>query len=344
MRQLKRPLFVLILASILFYTIYFFRSYVSIRLQRHNWLPVSTLQFQRQGVSYLAKRPVNKIGISFSIKNDEKSCRNDTELIVVVITSVRNFEDRHAIRHTWAADIKTDTTMALVFMVGLTTDDKFQTRLSTEHIRYKDIIQVDFFDSYLNLSLKSLAMLKWVTTHCNHSRFLLKADDDTYINLSLLHHALKKLAKQQTDFIVGHVFSGVKPIIDHRSKWYTPLNQYNRSTYPRYVSGTAYAMTTSASRRLLRSSAEVPLFWLEDVYTTGICAQKAHVKLIHNKNFSFRKNKIDGCSFRKFISVHGYNATEKQDIFKLLHNKSIVCIWQMCSWQELLVLWKFINH
>ena len=61
----------------------------------------------------------------------------------------------------------------------------FQTRLLSEASLHGDILQADFLDSYHNLTLKSVAMLRWFSTVCPSSRgsaapprYLLKTDDD----------------------------------------------------------------------------------------------------------------------------------------------------------------------
>ena len=61
----------------------------------------------------------------------------------------------------------------------------FQTRLLAESSLHGDILQADFLDSYHNLTLKSVAMLRWFSTICTFSRgsstphrYLLKTDDD----------------------------------------------------------------------------------------------------------------------------------------------------------------------
>lgn len=49
-----------------------------------------------------------------------------------------------------------------------------------------DILQEDFVDSYMNLTIKSVMGLKWASTHCPQARFLMKTDDDMFINVPSL--------------------------------------------------------------------------------------------------------------------------------------------------------------
>lgn len=54
----------------------------------------------------------------------------------------------------------------VVFLVGKTENNETQDRISSESQTYNDLIQEDFFDSYNNLTLKSIMMLKWVVNNC----------------------------------------------------------------------------------------------------------------------------------------------------------------------------------
>lgn len=68
-----------------------------------------------------------------------------------------------------------DVEFKVAFLLGLPNDPKsnnsnLQLKIEEEVAKYGDIIQENFIDSYNNLTLKSIMMLKWVTHHCNDSR------------------------------------------------------------------------------------------------------------------------------------------------------------------------------
>lgn len=44
---------------------------------------------------------------------------------------------------------------------------------------------------------------------------------------------------------------------------------YDRKQYPNYLSGSGYVFTMDTAKKLYNASMEVPLLYLEDVYTTG---------------------------------------------------------------------------
>ncbi|XP_025084507.1 beta-1,3-galactosyltransferase 1-like isoform X3 [Pomacea canaliculata] len=265
---------------------------------------------------------VNPHSFSYII-NEPTACTAYTELIIGVITAVQNFDDRMAVRSTWGSKAAAGYNVTVVFILGAG-QPNLQAQLMAESDKYHDIIQEDFVDSYRNLSIKSVALLKWVITYCNSSKYMLKADDDMYVNVQNLVQALR--SESRTDFVMGHSFIGAKPVQNKNSKWYTPLEDFNEKVYPKYTSGTAYAMSTKASSLLYQASLEIKLFWLEDIYITGLCARRAGVSVVHNGGFNYQKLNASGCVFRKAITGHQYSAEEKLSIHTQVNDPKLKCL------------------
>lgn len=258
------------------------------------------------------------------IINRSNACGKNTELVIVVVTAVNNEEDRMAVRETWgsyAADPSGN--ISLVFLLGTTSSAEQQAKLVNESEKYEDIVQAGFVDSYRNLTVKSVVLLKWVTLFCNSSRFVLKVDDDMYVNVPNLLTAL--LEQKKDAFVMGFSFTGATPVQNKKSKWYTPIEDFDEKVYPRYTSGTAYSMTTKAAVLLYKAAKTIKLFWLEDIYITGLCARKAGVLVVHNSGFNYERLNPDGCTFRKVITGHRYTAEDKRQIHKQVHDPKLEC-------------------
>lgn len=56
--------------------------------------------------------------------------------------------------------------MKIVFLIGQIQNNDTQNKINDENDINRDIIQESFIDSYNNLTLKSIMMLKWVTNNC----------------------------------------------------------------------------------------------------------------------------------------------------------------------------------
>ena len=60
----------------------------------------------------------------------------------------------------------------VIFMLGNSINDSLQSNISKEAYLYGDILQESFVDTYANLTIKSLMLLKWFTTSCKGTYFV----------------------------------------------------------------------------------------------------------------------------------------------------------------------------
>lgn len=60
-----------------------------------------------------------------------------------------------------------------------------------------DILQEDFVDSYLNLTLKTVMGLKWGSQHCRSAKYFMKTDDDMFINLPAIMTYLTEAKRER---------------------------------------------------------------------------------------------------------------------------------------------------
>lgn len=89
-----------------------------------------------------------------------------------------------------------------------------------ESVKHKDIIAEDVVDTYNNLTLKSIFMLKWVKKDCMQARFVMKVDDDAYINVENLYkYASQVKHADLKTFLVGKVQENATPYRFRFSKW-----------------------------------------------------------------------------------------------------------------------------
>ncbi|XP_023241869.1 beta-1,3-galactosyltransferase 1-like [Centruroides sculpturatus] len=262
------------------------------------------------------------------ILNNDNLCSNDSfTLLILVCSSVKNYEQRKTIRETWGS-LATNTfnkneDFRMAFLIGAAENDT-SSKLLEESKRHNDIIQEDFIDSYNNLTLKSVMLLKWVKNYCPNVRYILKTDDDMYINVQNLIASLKRLGTRSR-ILFGVLFRKAKPDRNPNSKWYVPKAQFSGTVFPDYLSGTAYAMTRDSVDPLFNSSLETSFMVMEDVYITGLCAQSAGVKRLGIKGFTHGKRAVSGCSFLNSITGHHVSVKDMRKIWTDLQKPGLKC-------------------
>lgn len=228
--------------------------------------------------------------------------------------------------------------------------DEQQRRLINESEIYGDIIQESFIDSYNNLTLKTIMMLKWVNNNCDgRVKYIMKCDDDTFVNVPNLLQVLlggtvplykasvpfydrntvavksaKNRLVQVRRLLTGFLFCEAKPITDTSSKWYSPNYMYNKEFYPNYLSGSGYLMNLDAAKLLYRTLLTTPIFHLEDVYLTGIVADRVKLHRYHHPLFFYSSTK-DPCALRGMISQHQLGPSELRAAYDFVTNSTTVC-------------------
>ena len=122
-------------------------------------------------------------------------------LFVAVISAPRYFHKRNIIRQTWKRHLQMQSDLGFMnlagfgFIVGLTVNDnnEIQKRIEEESVTYGDLLQIEMIDDYYNLTLKVVGLLNWINDHCSRVDFVLKVDDDVYVNVQNLVAVMKNL-------------------------------------------------------------------------------------------------------------------------------------------------------
>lgn len=248
------------------------------------------------------------------LKPNLQCANNEMTLVVCIPSAVLNAKNRDAIRQSWGSLAAKAGPVGLVFVVGRA-NDSIQVQLTEEHALHSDLVQGDFLDTYRNLTLKSMTMLRWATTECPSAEFLLKADDDTFINIPLLAMYLRYY-RTKKELLMGHLYT--KSPVDRNisSKWYISKNEFSGNKYPPYLSGGSYLMSSNVARRIFGVCSRSKFFPMEDAFVTGICASKANVLPTNNDKFSYQKLlPSNGCRFKFMISGHDVSNGEMSNIW-----------------------------
>ncbi|XP_029579575.1 beta-1,3-galactosyltransferase 9 [Salmo salar] len=255
-------------------------------------------------------------------------------LIAMVTSAPANQMARQAIRDTWGGEVEVRGHRVMtLFMVGVASDPGLAKLLIEEARERGDLIQGRFWDSYSNLTLKTLSMLNWARRFCPQAHFLAKVDDDVLFNPGALLRYLNRSTVTNTyehgDLYLGRVHLHVAPDRDPDSKHYLPRGAYPASVFPDYCSGTAYILSRSALLKISLTAAASPLptpLPPEDVFV-GLCARAAGVLPSHCPLFSGGPAVPYGrCCYQAMVSIHHISPREMLRFWADIHSPP------PCSW------------
>lgn len=222
------------------------------------------------------------------------------DYLVLIYSAPKHFDQRNAIRETWASELKRRPNIRTAFLLARTEDNKVQRAIQSESYLHADIIQGTYVDHYQNLTLKAKMMMTWILQFCPHVNFVFKSDDDTFVNVG---NILKVMKNKSEDAIYGELRTSEQPIRNSSSKWYVSKKDYRGTKYPPFVAGSFYVLGGRSLRLLYRACEQVPFIPLEDVFLTGFVAEKAGVNRINEKMIRGNE-KVSVCEVSKKATSH----------------------------------------
>lgn len=240
---------------------------------------------------------------------------SNVEVILFVYSTVTAMGagTRKAIRETWAEKkALTKHRVSLSFVLGKRAKPNDaelrvqESHLDEEYNRYGDLLLFDFIDSYQNLTVKSVSMLRWFLTTPHTAKYLIKCDSDVLLNIDNMIPLILKTNKISPNFVLGHNMNVTAPAHQISSKWFVPLALYSKLYYPEFVSGTSYAMSKTAAALISRNIASIHYLYLEDVFLTGLCRYGTGISLVHSDQFIISQPDTLTDAWDYSVSVHGY--------------------------------------
>lgn len=140
--------------------------------------------------------PANSYGPRASVLISPAICHNSPRFVFVVLSHPNHFRERVAIRRTWGHfKSMMGYRMKVVFAMGISNAEVVDHELRYEALRHDDIIVLNYHDNDKVTTGNTIALmhaLRWVTNTCNRVKYIVKTQDDSYLNL-------KVLIKQVTD-------------------------------------------------------------------------------------------------------------------------------------------------
>lgn len=251
-------------------------------------------------------------------------CNNRSDILVVFLVPVvpHHYAQREAVRQTWGAPGLDTLTL---FFLGLPEEgpqkSQIQDEIEKESRTHGDIIQINFIDTYQNLTIKTLQIMRWLHARCPQAHYGMKVDADIFVNVFYLKDYLKTCPIR--DFITGSVINDGRPKRDSRNKWSLSTELYPDDSFPPYVSGAGYVFSWDVAGRVSWASRLVRLIPLEDVYV-GLCLRLLEIQPRYafsllpwpTNLFEVRNLKYERCRFTKVIIVNGFNPSQLRDAWE----------------------------
>ncbi|KAK3577723.1 hypothetical protein CHS0354_002935 [Potamilus streckersoni] len=223
--------------------------------------------------------PITAFGSPYVLNND-KICTgvHNLTFIIMVHTATDNFYRRSVMRETWAnKDVLRNYSMRVLFLLGRPQDKKVQTVIEHESSLHKDIVQGNFLDTYHNLTHKGVLGYRWISEFCPQAKFVLKVDDDVFVNVFKLLLNMSKSYNADKRKIRCYVrINGTSPIQRKTGKWIVDDWEFiNMTHFPvTYCNGFFVLLTTDIIKELYEASKKTPFFWVDDVYIFGLLPAK----------------------------------------------------------------------
>ncbi|XP_023649767.1 N-acetyllactosaminide beta-1,3-N-acetylglucosaminyltransferase 2-like [Paramormyrops kingsleyae] len=282
------------------------------------------------------------------IIDQSRLCSEEAPLLLLAIKSKEcNIRNREAIRETWGStglvtgEAGRGGVVHRVFLLGRQDRSPQSCPLSNDHLaeesmKYGDILQWDFRDTFYNLTLKDVLFWPWVLQHCPHARFIFKGDDDVFVRTPALLDVLQQAEQQSKargrnlDFVIGDVINDAFPIRQVDEKYYIPQDFY-AGKYPPYMGGGGVVYSGSLVMQLNEVSKRVHLFPIDDVFL-GMCLYKLGIVPRSHPGFltfDFPKEEANNpCSYFSILLVHKRSPEETLSLWNVLKHIQVDCLKQ----------------
>ena len=219
-------------------------------------------------------------------------CTEKVFLLILVATAPGNIAKRNVIRKTWASDPSMKIRWKTMFLIGQARDSTQEEYLEAERLTYIDLIRGAQRETYQNLTLKTQMGLEWAAKYCD-SQFVMKTDDDVFVNPYRLMDYLGNPDTPKTYLYLGYVRYNHKP---HRGgKYGVSMEEYNKTRYPAFCGGVGYVLSSDLVLKVVQMfDAKKPLT-LEDVYI-GTLVERLGVKDVRHHQ-GFRPLQFGPCKY-----------------------------------------------
>ncbi|XP_049818435.1 beta-1,3-galactosyltransferase 5-like [Aethina tumida] len=213
------------------------------------------------------------VDIGFNFKILSQVCSENTPMMLhVVVSAANNILRRNVIRKMCKND---SAIVKTVFALGMPQNATLQKEIEQENYLYSDIIQGNFNDAYRNMTYKHVMALKYLNYYCSNANYLLKTDDDIFVNTKILQKFVStNLKERYPKNLILCKPQMHAPVYRSSSKWNVLKSEYSPDFYPPYCPGWMIIYSSDVVKHLYQKSRERKneFLWIDDVFVSGILA------------------------------------------------------------------------
>ena len=248
----------------------------------------------------------------------KRPCAQYYSLLILVSSAPGNFQRRNCIRKTWAFENALKPRWTTVFLVAQTPIQSESNSLLKEDEVYGDLVRADYYDHYWNQTLKIQMGFEWATRYCKFS-FLLKADDDVFVNsVELLSFLSDPMTTPKKKLYMGIQYK--HPLVKRRGKWKVSKEEYGGRNYPDFCPGFGFVLSYDVAVTFVKAFAFVPYYRVDDVYV-GMLANRTGIKITRNAGFEMKARK-QCIPWESTLVRHGFyqgNGTEEDCLIEIFY-------------------------
>lgn len=265
--------------------------------------------------------------------------REQVFLLILITSHPKASSRRTLIRKTWAGTIdskglkgkaakstktgSSNKNVYCVFTMGFSNDVHLDKHVETEFYKFGDIIRVDSKEEYKNLVTKIWGAFGWAIGV--HPKYVLKADDDVYVNIPQFINWLKT-PELPANLYAGFVHYRAFVYRNHGSRWFVSRVEFPASHFPNYCAGPFYVFTGSFLKKLYANSQRFKRFQVEDAYF-GVVAKSVGLKPYHAGSAFLLDNNLHNTLTRipdsrfKELCVLGHGLLERE--IEFIHGRYV---------------------
>ncbi|CAJ0932169.1 unnamed protein product, partial [Mesorhabditis belari] len=209
-------------------------------------------------------------------------CTSETQTVIIVHSSVANFERREVIRKTYGEEkYRKKYGYEVIFVTGRKAENVlFDKWIHEESNQHEDILQGDFIDSYENITIKGLLWLRYVSVSCPWSSFVLHLDDDIIFDVNQIFMQLIDFKLDDNSVIcLTTTYQSGEIVRDPKARWFVSYTAFSEDTYPAYCAGAAYLLLAERLPGIIREITKYEYIPIDDVVITGIARKRLDLNI-----------------------------------------------------------------